>query len=200
MDGDAVAQAFEDIQTTSKPVERMLKVAGIVCSAFAEGGHPLVVVGESAAAFYTRGAIACDKLHLCRMNPEPIPVRERQRLMGTVEGIGGASQWTVFGYPVELHGPVETDTNAEPFAKDTAYGSVDIVPPEQLLVESLVVAIFPVPNEESERTTMALLKAGVLGGVEFDWNEVTRLARDPAYSVDTALERFKIELERENLK
>ena len=200
MDSDELAAAYADLQGTTDPVERMLKVAGVVCAAFANSGHPLVVVGSSAVAFYTRGDIPCEELHVCRMNPEPIPVRERQRIMGTIDGLGGASRWMVFGLAVQLHGPVETDTNAEPFAKDTAYGPVDIVPPEQLLVENILVATFPVPNEDAERAAMALLKVGVLGGVEFDWDEVARLAALPDYAIGPALERFKVELERQNLK
>jgi hypothetical protein len=200
VDGSAVERAYDDILNTEDAVERMLKVAGVVCSAFAEGGHPLVVVGSSAVAFYTHGSIPCDELHLCRMNPEPICVRDRQRLMGTVDGVGGPSSWQVFGLAVQLHGQVETDTNAEPFARDTDYGTVDIIPPEQLLVENVVVATFPVPNQRAERVALALMKAGVLGGVEFDWNEVSRLVSLPDYNVAVALERLRVELERENMK
>ena len=70
----------------------------------------------------------------------------------------------------------------------------------QLLVESIVVATFPVPNEAAERVALAIMKSGVLGGVEFDWDEVSRLAALPDYDVAAALERFNELLQRENLK
>lgn len=199
MDSDTVERARADIAGTSNAMMRMRKTAGIVCALFGESGNPLAVVGETAVMFYSEGRYVSDSLHMCRVNAGTIPVRLRQRLMGMVDGHGGPSTWDIYGTLVHLHGRMENDSSATPFAVETDYGQVDLIPPEQLLVEYLTVATFPEPNEHAQQMVRFLLRAGVYGNVDFDTNEVSRLAALPAYDVSGPLEAYSLELERENL-
>ena len=198
MADDILSRAREDIENSTYLADRLAKLAGVVTTLFGENGHELVVVGETALALYTEGRCGSNVVDMSRTGDQPIPLRLRQRLMaGMLDAVGGPRTYEGFGVRVHLVGRLENDAQSTLYTMQTAYGTISLIPPEQLLVERLVLATFPVPDEEAERSARELLSAALSDRVQVDWEETRRLAADERYNVRGPLARIRSEVESE---
>lgn len=194
MDRSLLSAARADIEATSDLLERALKLAGLVTTLFAEQGHSLVVVGGAAVEFYTEGAYMSGDIDFCREQDEPIPARLEHSLMGQLGGTGGPRSFFALGLYIDLLGRLENESRAPLREIATPYGTVKLVPVELLIVERVLSAVYPQPNSEAEGCARKLLAACVSGKTDVDWDEVSRLARDPAYDIDEALRVMRTEV------
>lgn len=197
MTADDIQRALADITTETDPTLKHLKLASLVSAIFRQGGVELVVVGGSAIEFYTDGAYVSGDLDLCLVSPARLDLRARQELMGRLGARGGPRNWQVAGQYVDILGEVETMART-PFAELQApYGPVRLVSPEDLLVERVLVSVYPQRDEPAERCARKLVAVALSAQVEMDWQEVRRLAERPEYRILPALEKIVAEVAHE---
>lgn len=183
MTADEIHAGLADIGAESDPTLKHLKLASLVTAIFGERGIDLVVVGGSAIEFYTEGAYVSGDLDMCLVPPARIDLRARQELMGRLGAKGGPRSWEVLGMYVDILGQVE-QLSKGPFDELAApYGPVRLLNPEDLLVERVLVAVYPGSNDEARVCALKLAAVALTGQVEIDWKEVRHLAERPEYRI-----------------
>ena len=180
---DSIDSALQDFQATEDLLEKALKLAGLVTGVFREAGWELVVVGGSAVEFYTEGAYMSGDIDLCRLNPQPVPLRRAQDLMGRLKATGGPRSWLVGGLYVDLLGLLENEARTELRRIDTPCGTISVIPVEQVLVERVLSAFYPASGSEARDAAKKLLAVCLAGQTPVDWDEVDRLAALPSVGV-----------------
>jgi hypothetical protein len=92
---------------------------------------------------------------------------------------------------------VETLARA-PFEELQApYGTIRLVSPEDLLVERILISVYPQPYEPARLCARKLIAVALAGQVEVDWPEARRLAGRPEYRILPELERLVNEVAHE---
>ena len=184
MDEQIIQTALADITAEKDPTLKSQKLASICSALFRERGIELIVVGGSAIEFYTDGAYASGDLDLCySAESQPLSLRLRQELMGELKGEGGPRSWQVAGMFVDILGQIETLAKTPLRKLDAPYGQIKICQPEELLVERVLVSVYPGENETARNCAKAFLSTALRGEIELDWNEVKRLAERPEYRI-----------------
>jgi hypothetical protein len=198
MNRRTIAAALKDIRREQDPTLKSQKLASLVSALFRERGIALVVVGGSAIEFYTDGAYTSGDLDLSLLPPtRSVPVKVRQEIMGALGGKGGPRSWEVAGMFVDILGPAEISGRTPLRQLDAPYGTVSLIDPEELLVERVLVSVYPQPNEEAANCAKQLLGVALAGGVKLDWDEVRRLAQSPEYDIFKELERLTVKVSDE---
>ena len=181
MDAKKIHAALADITAEQDPTVKSLKLASLCSALWAERGVELVVVGGSAIEILTEGAYASGDLDMCHATAATLPVAQRKEIMGLLDAKGGPRNWQVAGMYLDLLGPVESFART-PFRRvEAPYGSILLMKPEDLLVERVLVSVYPGENQAARDCAKKFI-AVILGGViAVDWNEVRRLANLPEY-------------------
>jgi hypothetical protein len=183
MNARKIKAAVADISADTDPTRKAAKLASLCCALFRERGVELVVVGGSAIELLTDGAYASGDVDLCRVTPAPLPLRERQQIMGQLGAQGGPRSWQVAGAFVDLLGPLESLARTPLRKLEGAYGVLQVVQPEELLVERVLVSIYPQPYPPARDCAKKLAAVALGGALELDWSEVRRLATLPEYGI-----------------
>jgi hypothetical protein len=198
MTPDARNTALADIRVERDPTLKAQKLASLVSAAFRERGFELVVVGGSAIEFYTEGAYASGDVDLCVLSPaRPIPLRVRQEVMGELGAQGGPRSWEVAGLFVDLLGVVEKEARTPVRQLQGPSGIVNLIDPEELLVERVLVSVYPQPNVEARACARQLVGVVLTKETDMDWQEVRRLADQPSYRVLPELKQLVREVSDE---
>jgi len=197
MENDKIQRALADIAAEADPALKHLKLAGIISAVFRERGVELVVVGGSAIEFYTEGAYVSGDLDMCLVSPARLDLRTRQELMGSLGALGGPRNWQVAGQFVDILGEVEKYSATPLRAIQGPYGPVRLITPEDLLVERVLVAVYPQPDAAAEACARKLIGVALAGHLEMDWAEARRLAQRPEYRILPELERMVAEVAHE---
>lgn len=177
-----IQTALADITAEMDPTLKHLKLASLVSATFRERGIELVVVGGSAIEFYTEGAYVSGDLDLCvASSREPLTVLLRQQLMGALGAKGGPRSWDVSGIYVDVLGAFENLAKTKIREIAAPFGDVRISPVEELIVERILVSVYPSDYPPARECAKKILAAALQGEVETDWREVRRLAESPAY-------------------
>ncbi len=175
--------ALDDIAKESDPVAKHLKLASICSTLFAAHGIDLVVVGGSAIEFYTEGAYVSGDVDLCVMKSNrPLTVRLRQEIMGQLGARGGPRSWELGGAFVDVLGDFETAARTPARTLAAPYGKVQVAPPEDLLVEKVLVSKYPQDYPPALDCAKKLATAALQAEVEIDWRETKRIARTAAFA------------------
>jgi hypothetical protein len=194
-----IAAAVKDIRSERDPNLKSQKLASLVSALFRACGVELVVVGGSAIEFYTDGAYQSGDVDLCQIKPStPISLRLRQEIMGQLGAKGGPRSWEVAGMFVDLLGLVETESKAGFRELKAPYGVIALVSPEELLVERVLVSVYPQPNREARACARTLASVGLKGQVKLDWDEVKRLAKTAQYRIFSECKELIGEVARES--
>jgi hypothetical protein len=191
-----IKNALSDIEATQDLLEKAMKLAGLVSCLFREAGWPLVVVGGSAVEFYTEGAYMSGDIDFCRQTLEPIPLRISQEIMGKLEAAGGPRSWKAAGLFVDLLGLLENESRKRCTELQTPYGPVTLIPPEMILVERVLAAVYPSRNQEQYDIAKKMMASGLSNASTFDWSEAERLAALPAFKVLSEMRDLKKEVQR----
>jgi hypothetical protein len=170
-----------DVSTEKDPTVKSLKLASICSALWAERGIELVVVGGSAIEILTEGAYASGDLDMCHITGATLPVRERQEIMGLLGAKGGPRNWQIAGMFLDLLGPVESFARTPYRRVEAPYGSVLLMKPEDLLVERILVSVYPEKNTPARECARDLTVVALTGAVNINWNEVLRVANLPEY-------------------
>jgi hypothetical protein len=194
---ETIRTALSDIEATPDLLEKALKLAGLVSCLFREQGFPLVVVGGSAVEFYTEGAYMSGDIDFCRQTLTPIPLRLSQEIMGKLDAAGGPRSWKAAGLFVDLLGLLENESKKSCTVLQTPYGPVTLIPPEMILVERVLAAVYPARNQEQYDVAKKMMVSGLSKDAAFDWSEAERLAALPAFQVLRELQELKTEVQRE---
>jgi hypothetical protein len=197
VDQEAIQAALSEITAETDATLKSLRLASLCSAVFREAGVEVVVVGGSAIEFYTEGAYTSGDLDLCLISPGSLPLRRRQELMGQLQAEGGPRSWRVAGLFVDLLGQVESFARTQSRQLDGPYGIVEVFPPEDLLVERVLVSTYPSPNSEARDCARKLLAVVLRGQLEMDWPEVRRLAALPEYDNLADCERLVAEVSDE---
>jgi hypothetical protein len=181
MDAGKIKSALTDVTAEQDPTIKSLKMASLCSALWAERGVELVVVGGSAIEILTEGAYASGDLDMCHATNASLPMRERQEIMGLLGAKGGPRNWQVAGMFVDVLGPVESFART-PFRRVRApYGDVLLMKPEDLLVERVLVSVYPGENPTARGCAKKLAAMILDGSIPVDWTEVRRVANLPEY-------------------
>ncbi len=171
-----LTKALADITAEKDGTLKSLKLASLCSALWAEHGVELVVVGGSAIEFLTEGAYASGDLDMCHATRATLPIRLRQEVMGQLQAKGGPRNWEVAGMFVDVLGPVESFARTPYRRVAGPYGTVQLMKPEDLLVERVLVAVYPQPNPMARACARELAVVTLGGAVSMDWKEVLRVA------------------------
>jgi hypothetical protein len=175
--------AMADISADADPTRKAAKLASLCSALFRERGTELVVVGGSAIELLTEGAYTSGDLDLCCLTPATLPLRQRQEIMGQLSARGGPRSWEVAGLFVDLLGPLESLACTPLRQLKGAYGIIRVVQPEELLVERVLVSVYPQPYVPARQCAKKLAAVALGGAMELDWEEVRRLAGRAEYRI-----------------
>lgn len=181
MKPEFIEAALADITAEQDPTIKSLKMASLCGALWAERGVELVVVGGSAIEILTEGAYASGDLDMCHVNKATLPIRERQEIMGLLGAKGGPRNWQVAGMYVDVLGPVESFARTPYRRVQAPYGDVQVMKAEDLLVERVLISVYPGENETARDCAKKFIAVILGGDVAVDWNEVRRLANLPDY-------------------
>ena len=181
MNADKIKLAMVDITAELDPTIKSLKMASLCTTLWAQQGVELVVVGGSAIEILTEGAYASGDLDLCHANRATLPIRQRQEIMGQLGAKGGPRNWQVAGMYVDVLGPVESFART-PFRRvQGPYGEVQVMKAEDLLVERVLVSVYPGDNPTARECARDLAVVALGGAISMNWDEVLRVANLPEY-------------------
>jgi hypothetical protein len=181
MEASKIKSALADITTEKDPTLKTAKLASLCSALWAERGVELVVVGGSAIEILTEGAYASGDLDMCHATAATLPVRQRQEIMGRLGAKGGPRNWQVAGMYLDLLGPVESFART-PFRRvEGPFGEVLVMKAEDLLVERVLVSVYPEKTPTALNCARELIVVALAGAVRMDWSEVLRVANLPEY-------------------
>src|SRR2546423_11058421 len=181
MDTKKIQKALAEVSAERDPTLKSLKLASLCSSLWAECGIQLVVVGGSAIEILTEGAYTSGDLDMCHVTAATLPIRQRQEVMGLLGAKGGPRNWQVAGMYVDLLGPVESFART-PFRRvQGPFGEVLLMKPEDLLVERVLVSVYPESHPASRHCAKILIAVILRGQIAVDWAEVQRVANLPEY-------------------
>ncbi|HXR07781.1 MAG TPA: hypothetical protein VN765_10655 [Candidatus Acidoferrum sp.] len=181
MDASIIKSALADVTAEQDPTIKSLKMASLCSALWAERGVELVVVGGSAIEILTEGAYASGDLDMCHATKASLPLRKRQEIMGLLGAKGGPRNWQVAGMFVDVLGPAESFART-PFRRVRApYGDVLLMKPEDLLVERVLVSVYPGENKAARDCARIMAAAALRKELEMNWDEVRRLANLSEY-------------------
>jgi hypothetical protein len=181
MDAKKIRRALANISAERDPTIKSLKLASLCSALWAEQGVELVVVGGSAIELLTEGAYASGDLDMCHATAATLPVRQRQEIMGLLGAKGGPRNWQVAGMYLDLLGPVESFART-PFRRvEGPFGEVLVMKAEDLLVERILVSVYPGKNPMALNCARELIVVALGGAMHMDWSEVLRVANLPEY-------------------
>jgi hypothetical protein len=181
MEAGKIKSALADITAEPDPTVKSLKLASLCSALWAERGVELVVVGGSAIEIFTEGAYASGDLDLCHTQAVSLPIRQRQEIMGLIGAQGGPRNWQVAGMFVDVLGFAESFARTPYRRVQAPYGDVLLMKPEDLLVERVLVAVYPGKNQTARNCAKILIAVALRQEIEMNWDEVRRLANLPEY-------------------
>lgn len=136
-------------------------------------------------------------IDLCRRTASPIPLRRAQELMGQLGATGGPRSWKVAGLFVDLLGLLENEAQSPCRDIDTPFGKVVVAPAELVLVERVLLAYYPNPDEEARDVARKMMAVCLTEKTPVDWDEVERLAGMPAFGITDELAQLRAEVANE---
>ena len=181
MDSQVIQTGLADISAEQDPTLKSLKLASLCSALWRERGVELVVVGGSAIEFLTDGAYASGDLDLCHTTGATLPIRDRQELMGKLGAKGGPRNWQVAGMFLDLLGPAESFARTPYRRLEGPYGPVVVMKAEDLLVERVLISVYPQPDQTARGCAMMLIAVALRNQIAMDWSEVRRVAQLPEY-------------------
>jgi len=101
--------------------------------------------------------------------------------MGRLGGQGGPRNWKVAGTFVDILGELETAALTPLRRVNGPFGDYLVIQPEDLLVERVLVSVYPQTYPPARETARKLIAVALRRGLDLDWQEVKRVARLPAY-------------------
>jgi len=119
---------------------------------------------------------------MCHTTAVNLPVRQRQEVMGILGAKGGPRNWEVAGMYLDLLGPAESFARTPYRRIEAPFGGVLVMKPEDLLVERVLISVYPQPNVPARKCARILAVVALGGAVKMDWEEVLRVASLPEYS------------------
>jgi hypothetical protein len=181
VDSKVIQTGLADISAEQDPTLKSLKLASLCSALWRERGVELVVVGGSAIEFLTEGAYASGDLDLCHTTGATLPIRDRQELMGLLGAKGGPRNWQVAGMFLDLLGPAESFARTRYRTLEGPYGPVVIMKAEDLLVERVLISVYPEPDQTAGDCARMLIAVALRNQIAMDWSEVRRVAQLPEY-------------------
>jgi len=181
VDADKIKNALADISSERDATLKSLKLASLCSTLWRERGVELVVVGGSAIEFLTEGAYASGDLDMCHATAATLPIRDRQEVMGLLNAEGGPRNWHVAGMYLDLLGPAESFARTPYRRVEAPYGSVQVMKAEDLLVERVLVSVYPQSDARAAECARTLAGVALRNQIGMDWAEVRRVAQLPEY-------------------
>lgn len=93
----------------------------------------------------------------------------------------GPRNWQVAGMYVDVLGPAESFTRTPYRRVQGPYGELLVMKPEDLLVERVLISVYPGENMAARECAKKLAAMILDGAIPVNWDEVRRLANLPEY-------------------
>ena len=197
MNSVTIQAALKEIGGTEDPLEKALKLSGLVSTLFREREWEMVVVGGSAIEFYTEGQYMSGDIDMCSKSEMAAPPPSvRAEVMGLLGATGGPRSFKVGDQWVDLLGRVERMSQAQFRVLETPFGPVNLMPVEELLVDKVFSSIYPQENDESRECAEKLMAVCINGGIATNWTEATKMAASKEYGIGSQFQQFRSELEK----
>ena len=197
MEPEKVKKALADIVAEKEATLKAIKLASLCSAVFRESGFELVVVGGSAIEFLTEGAYTSGDIDFCLVSPTTISLRLRQEIMGELAAEGGPRSWEIAGLFVDLLGPYESTARTAVRKIQGPFGQISLAQPEELLVERILVSVYPQPYPAARDAARKLAAVALGGGLEMNWQEVRRIANLPEYRILPECEKLVADVANE---
>ncbi len=136
-------------------------------------------------------------IDFCRKTLEPIPLRKAQDFMAQLDARGGPRSWLVAGLYVDLLGFLECEAVTPCREVATPYGTISIIPAELTVVERVLLAYYPQPDNDARDVAKKMLAVCLSNETAVDWDEVERLAGLDAFNIRAELAALKEEVANE---
>jgi hypothetical protein len=124
------------------------------------------------------------------------PPSVRAEVMGLLGATGGPRSFKIGDQWVDVLGRVERMSQAQFRVLETPFGSVNLMPVEELLVDKVFSSIYPQKNNESRECAEKLMAVCINGGVATNWTEATKMAASKEYGIGSQFQQFRSELEK----
>ena len=174
--------ALAAITKEKDPLLKSQMMASLCSTRFRKAGFELVVVGGSAIEFYTDGAYMSGDLDLCSVD-RALPLALREEVMRSIGATEGPRNWKLAGMFVDLLGPVEAYARTPFRTVMGPFGPVALMKIEDLLVERVLMAVYPQPDASALKTARVLAAHMLTGSFLVEWSEVVRVAELPEYRI-----------------
>ena len=127
----------------------------------------------------------------------PTDVRTRQELMGQLGAQGGPRNWQVAGLYVDILGEIEMLARTLFDELQAPNGPVRLISTEYLLVERVLISVYPQLHEPARLCARKLIAVALAGHVEMDWAEAGRFAERPEFRILAELKQLVNEVAHE---
>lgn len=178
MNADTITNRLAEIDGTTEPSLRTLRVAALLRELFLEHDCQIVVVGGSAIELLTEGLYTSGDLDICFDRTRPA-MRVIAEVMGSIGASGGVRSFRVNDLFIDVLGMVETLAKT-PFRK---IGGVLVAKPEDLMPERVLMAVYPQSNAQARSCAEKIFAVALAGELQVDWDEAERVAALPEYDV-----------------
>lgn len=199
MNNDEIKNAVQEILRTEDRLIKHLMFAGLVTKLLKQHGFDMVVVGGSAIEFYTEGEYLSGDIDLCRTSTSHIPTRVIREVMNKLGAKGLNRNFNVNrDLYIDILGIVEQEApDAEFQTLETPYGEIQLMPAEELLVERLLMAVYPHFDGSAYDCAKTLCASCLTGNIDVHWDIIDKLAANPLYGLKDELEKLKTEVSDE---
>jgi hypothetical protein len=103
--------------------------------------------------------------------------------MAPLKAEGGPRSFRVAGMFVDILGSLESSARYPRRTLVAPYGSVELLPPEELFVERVLISCYPQPHAPARETARKLVAVALQGRLAMDWVELKRIAGLPGFRV-----------------
>lgn len=192
-----IDDALVSLQQMEDETERALQLAGLISTLFKIRGVGLVVTGQLAFDSYANTTSPNPELELASFAGKFTPRLMQDIMVGQLHAEGLIGRWKVAGLPVRFIGDVVTAHRALCRDFTTDHGVVKLIPAEEITVERILAAVYPVPNAVAQEEARLLLINGLTNAFQMDWAVLRTLADSPDYRVGEELAQMRAAAKQE---
>jgi hypothetical protein len=188
-----IEEALQAITDIPEPTERAMQLAGLISTLFKLHGVAVIVTGELAYSSYTNGTLSQPELELAPFAGKFTPRILQEIMAGQLGAEGAIGRWTLAGIPIRFHSEIPLLLRELCRNFTTDHGVVKLWPAEEITVERILSAVYPVANPVAHEEAVTLLMHGLSDAFRMDWNTLRKLCHQPDYRVGEELARLRTE-------
>jgi len=192
-----IDDALLSLEQLEDGTERALQLAGLISTLFKIKGVALIVTGRLAFDSYANTAAPEPELELAALAGKLSPRMLQEIMAGQLHAEGAIDRWKAVGIPIRFLG--ETGATYRGVCRDfmTDHGVVKLIPAEEITVERILAAVYPVPNPVAHEEARQLLINALTDAFHMDWGVLQTLCHQPEYRVGEELAQLRAQAKQE---